>query len=54
MVDMHWPLNLKERAYQCPLNRMLVGHQELSGHCREDGNPLPLPGIKPWIVHPIA
>ena len=54
MVDMHWPLNPEERSHKWTLNGMLVGHHVLSGHYREDRNPLPLPGIKPWIVHPIT
>jgi len=32
IFDMHWPLNLEERAHRCLLNRMPIGHQGLSGH----------------------
>jgi len=41
-----WPLN---SLY--PLNGRLPGPQSWSGHLREEKRLLPVPGIKPQIVH---
>jgi hypothetical protein len=36
------------------LNRRLGGHQSRSGRFEEEKNCLPLPGIEPRIVQPVA
>ena len=45
------PFNFCRKNDLYPLNRRLGGPQSQSKHAFEAENILPLPGIKPWIIH---
>jgi hypothetical protein len=38
----------------CPFNRRLCGPQSWSGYGGEEKNSLPLPGLEPLVIHPVA
>lgn len=50
---MFWLLYHSGKSPHSPLNRRMGRSQSWSGHCAEEKNQLPLPGIQPWFLgHP--